>query len=107
MTSATEPGSAEATPANCQRPVRRGPADLPFDFQVAELARTLSSERWEPDWLAAERLAAAAAYEPCRSRRTSSTRRTSTCGRPTSSGSGRTQDRDATTPGAGDRRPPR
>ncbi len=63
MTSATEPGSAEATPANRQRPARRGPADLPFDFQVTELARTLSSERSEPDWLAAERLAAAAAYD--------------------------------------------
>ncbi|MFI5225952.1 MAG: SufB/SufD family protein [Candidatus Limnocylindrales bacterium] len=63
MTSATEPGSAEATPANRQRPARRGPADLPFDFQVAELARTLSAERSEPAWLAAERLAAAAAYD--------------------------------------------
>jgi Fe-S cluster assembly scaffold protein SufB len=63
VTSATEPGSAEATPAKRQRPARRGPADLPFDFDVAELARTLATERSEPAWLAAERLAGAAAYD--------------------------------------------
>ncbi len=54
---------AGETPAKPARPARRGPADLPFTFPNVDLARTLAAERSEPDWLLAERVAAAAAYE--------------------------------------------
>jgi Fe-S cluster assembly protein SufD len=53
----------DATSARRPRPARRGPADLPFTFPNLALARTLAAERSEPDWLLAERLAAAEAYE--------------------------------------------
>lgn len=52
--------SAPKVPAT--RP-RRRPADLPFDFATAELVEVLVTERAEPDWLAADRRAAFAAYE--------------------------------------------
>ncbi len=61
MTAVTSAG--DAAPARQPRPARRGPADLPFTFPNVELARTLASERSEPDWLLAERVAAAEAYE--------------------------------------------
>jgi Fe-S cluster assembly scaffold protein SufB len=52
----------EAAPARRQRPVRRGPADLPFSFPTVDLARELSSQRSEPEWLRDERIVAAEAY---------------------------------------------
>jgi Fe-S cluster assembly scaffold protein SufB len=61
LTAVTSAG--DAAPARPARPARRGPADLPFSFPNAELARTLAAERSEPDWLLAERVAAAEAYE--------------------------------------------
>jgi len=45
------------------RPVRRSPADLPFQFADRGLAEALSAEREEPDWLRAERLAAWERFE--------------------------------------------
>ena len=45
------------------RPVRRAPADLPFAFADRALAEALATERAEPDWLRAERVAASAAFE--------------------------------------------
>ncbi len=45
------------------RPVRRAPTDLPFTFADRNLAETLSTDRAEPAWLAAERLAAWEAFE--------------------------------------------
>ena len=57
------PGSAPNTaPAGRRRPARRGAADLPFTFPDVALATTLATERDEPAWLAAERIAAADAY---------------------------------------------
>jgi Fe-S cluster assembly scaffold protein SufB len=61
LTAVTSAG--DAAPARQPRPARRGPADLPFTFPNVELARTLASERSEPGWLLAERVAAAEAYE--------------------------------------------
>jgi len=61
LTAVTSAG--DAAPARQPRPARRGPADLPFTFPNVDLARTLASERSEPDWLLAERVAAAEAYE--------------------------------------------
>ncbi len=55
--------SVTITNPTTSRPRRRAPADLPFSFGTAELAETLSTERAEPDWLRAERRAAAAAFE--------------------------------------------
>ncbi len=60
MTAVTPAGEAPARPA---RPARRGPADLPFTFPNVDLARTLAADRSEPDWLLAERVAAAQNYE--------------------------------------------
>lgn len=45
------------------RPLRRGPADLPFRFADRGLAERLAGERGDPDWLRADRLAALAAFE--------------------------------------------
>jgi Fe-S cluster assembly scaffold protein SufB len=45
------------------RPVRRGPADLPFRFADRGLAQALAAEREEPAWLRAERLEAWQAFE--------------------------------------------
>ena len=45
------------------RPVRRSPADLPFQFADRGLAQALAAERTEPDWLRAERLAAWERFE--------------------------------------------
>jgi Fe-S cluster assembly scaffold protein SufB len=42
---------------------RRSPADLPFGFATRELAERLADERGDPDWLRADRLAAAEAFE--------------------------------------------
>ncbi len=53
----------EAAPAAPARPARRGPADLPFAFADLGLAKALADERSEPDWLAAERLAALASHD--------------------------------------------
>jgi Fe-S cluster assembly scaffold protein SufB len=58
-----ESAAPEASPSDRPRPVRRAPADLPFSFPTAALAASLADERREPDWLRAERLAAAAAYD--------------------------------------------
>jgi Fe-S cluster assembly scaffold protein SufB len=52
----------EAAPPSRPRPVRRAPADLPFRFADRALAEALATERTEPDWLRAERLAAADAF---------------------------------------------
>jgi Fe-S cluster assembly scaffold protein SufB len=45
------------------RTPRRSPSDLPFDFADRDLAEQLATEREEPDWLRAERAAAAQAFE--------------------------------------------
>jgi Fe-S cluster assembly protein SufD len=45
------------------RPVRRAPTDIPFTFADRSLVEALATERSEPDWLRAERLAALEAYE--------------------------------------------
>src|SRR6185503_5504767 len=45
------------------RPVRRGPADLPFRFADRGLAQALAAERDEPAWLRAERVAAWQAFD--------------------------------------------
>jgi len=45
------------------RAPRRAPADLPFHFADRDLVETLATERAEPDWLRAERVAAAEAFE--------------------------------------------
>jgi hypothetical protein len=50
-----------ATPTAPGRPARRSPSDLPFRFPAAPLAERLASEREEPGWLRADRLAAAEA----------------------------------------------
>ncbi len=63
MTAPVTEGAAEAPPGSRQRPARRGPADLPFTFPDVGLAQALAAERSEPDWLRAERIAAATAYE--------------------------------------------
>ncbi|MEO5703868.1 MAG: SufD family Fe-S cluster assembly protein [Candidatus Limnocylindrales bacterium] len=46
-----------------RRIARRSPADLPFHFADRALAEALSAERTEPDWLRAERVAAAQVFE--------------------------------------------
>jgi Fe-S cluster assembly scaffold protein SufB len=45
------------------RPARRAPTDLPFTFADRALAETLATERSEPDWLRADRIAAFEAFE--------------------------------------------
>ena len=55
--------AAAPTTLAAERATRRGPADLPFAFPDGSLAETLAAERSEPDWLAADRLAAWKAYE--------------------------------------------
>jgi Fe-S cluster assembly scaffold protein SufB len=45
------------------RPIRRGPADLPFRFADRGLAQALAAERDEPAWLRAERIEAWQAFE--------------------------------------------
>src|SRR5262245_17255753 len=45
------------------RPIRRGPAELPFRFPDRGLAQALAAEREEPGWLRAERIQAWKAYE--------------------------------------------
>ncbi|MEX1168754.1 MAG: SufD family Fe-S cluster assembly protein [Chloroflexota bacterium] len=45
------------------RPARQAPTDLPFTFADRALAEVLSTERAEPDWLRAERMAGAVAFE--------------------------------------------
>jgi Fe-S cluster assembly protein SufD len=45
------------------RAARRGPADLPIRFADRALAETLAGERAEPDWLRADRVAAAEAFD--------------------------------------------
>ncbi|HEX5240385.1 MAG TPA: SufD family Fe-S cluster assembly protein [Candidatus Limnocylindrales bacterium] len=57
---ATPASPAGARPA---RQPRRGPADLPFHFADRDLAEALAAERSEPDWLRADRLEAAKAFE--------------------------------------------
>jgi Fe-S cluster assembly scaffold protein SufB len=55
--------AGEGTSAPKARPVRRGPADLPFRFADRGLAQALAAERDEPAWLRAERIAAWKAFE--------------------------------------------
>jgi Fe-S cluster assembly scaffold protein SufB len=55
--------TTETRPADRPRPIRRGPADLPFHFADRRLAEALATERDEPDWLRADRIAAWEAYE--------------------------------------------
>lgn len=68
MTPTSTP-SGEAGPASKSdtakpaRAPRRSPADLPFRFADRALAERLATERAEPDWLLAERISAAAAFE--------------------------------------------
>ena len=50
-----------ARPAQPGRTQRRAPADLPFRFADRAFAETLATERGEPDWLRADRLAATTA----------------------------------------------
>jgi Fe-S cluster assembly scaffold protein SufB len=45
------------------RPVRRSPADLPFHFADRALAEAFGTDRDEPKWLRAERIAASEAFE--------------------------------------------
>jgi Fe-S cluster assembly scaffold protein SufB len=45
------------------RPARRAPTDLPFTFATRDLAQALATERSEPDWLRAERLAGLDAFD--------------------------------------------
>ena len=52
-----------APPTALPRSRRRAPADLPFSFADQALAEALATERDEPAWLRAERIAAADAYE--------------------------------------------
>ncbi|HET7182649.1 MAG TPA: SufD family Fe-S cluster assembly protein [Candidatus Limnocylindrales bacterium] len=60
----TTANPAAATPtAASPRPPRRHPADLPFHFPGRDLAETLATERGEPEWLRAERVAAWTAYD--------------------------------------------
>ena len=55
-----EPSTA---PVARPRPARRAPTDLPFRFADRGLAEALATERAEPDWLRAERIAAFEAFE--------------------------------------------
>ncbi len=59
----TTPSPTAPTRLAAERASRRGPADLPFTFPDRGLAVALAAERSEPDWLAADRLAAWTAYE--------------------------------------------
>jgi Fe-S cluster assembly scaffold protein SufB len=59
----TPTDAAAPARARRERPARRGPADLPFTFPDIGLAKALAAERSEPDWLRAERVEAAKAYE--------------------------------------------
>ena len=61
--STTTPTPPTADQARRPRAARRAPSDLPFTFADRGLAEALSAERAEPDWLRAERLAAARAFE--------------------------------------------
>ncbi len=68
MTSASAPSdgavpTAKTGTAGPARPRRRAPADLPFSFADRALAETLAMKRAEPDWLRADRLAAAESFE--------------------------------------------
>ena len=59
----TAPASEAGTsPTSRPRTPRRGPAELPFTFADQALATALADERDEPDWLRADRLAAAEAF---------------------------------------------
>ncbi|HSL97092.1 MAG TPA: SufD family Fe-S cluster assembly protein [Candidatus Deferrimicrobiaceae bacterium] len=64
-TISTDPAdAAPAAPSGARsRPRRRSPSDLPFRFADRALAEQLAAEREEPQWLAAERLAALAGFE--------------------------------------------
>ncbi len=55
-----EPSTA---PVARPRPVRRAPTDLPFTFADQALVDALASDRAEPEWLRAERIAALEAFE--------------------------------------------
>ncbi|MES1239579.1 MAG: hypothetical protein ABUL57_01820, partial [Chloroflexota bacterium] len=59
---AVSASSSTPAPARSPRTPRRAPADLPFSFADEALARRLAAERGEPEWLLADRLAAAAAF---------------------------------------------
>ena len=55
--------ASNSSPTPGPRPVRRAPADLPFSFADRALIERLGTERGEPDWLRAERVAAADAFD--------------------------------------------
>jgi Fe-S cluster assembly scaffold protein SufB len=68
LTAPAKTAAANATAQTADQPrrpraPRRAPSDLPFTFADRGLAEALSAERAEPDWLRAERLAAARAFE--------------------------------------------
>jgi Fe-S cluster assembly scaffold protein SufB len=50
------------TPAPTARPARRAPSDLPIRFADRALAERIAAERGDPDWVLADRLAAADAF---------------------------------------------
>jgi ABC-type transport system involved in Fe-S cluster assembly, permease component len=58
-----QPSVPDADPATPARTRRRAPADLPFAFADQALVETLATERSEPEWLRAERIAAWQAFE--------------------------------------------
>ncbi len=62
MTPTAEPEVAPGSPGSAPRRARRGAAELPFTFADAALVERLVTERAEPDWLAADRRAAAEAF---------------------------------------------
>src|SRR6476646_8716564 len=55
--------TTETRPADRPRPIRRGPAELPFGFADRGLAQAIAAEREEPAWLRAERIEASKAFE--------------------------------------------
>lgn len=63
MTTGGSPAGEPGSPARPRsRAPRRAPADLPFRFADPALADTLATERSEPNWLRADRRAAADAF---------------------------------------------
>src|SRR6478672_10860112 len=55
--------TTETRPTDRPRPIRRGPAELPFGFADRGLAQAIAAEREEPAWLRAERIEAWKAFE--------------------------------------------
>ena len=68
QSSVPEAAGGDATPANVTplarvRTPRRAPSDLPFHFANRALAEQLATDRSEPDWLRADRVAAWQAFD--------------------------------------------